>query len=82
MEDRAGQAALDGWLTAAEASGLLSLKSFAHGIRTDHPAVTSGLTLPWNSGKVEGTVCKLKLLKRQMYGQASLALLQQRLKLT
>jgi transposase len=82
MEDRAGQAGLDGWLTAAEASGLPSLKSFAHGIRTDHAAVTSGLTLPWNSGKVEGTVCKLKLLKRQMYGQASLALLQQRLKLT
>jgi transposase len=82
LENRAGRAALDGWLAAAEASGLPSLKSFAHGIRIDYDAVLNGLSLPWSSGKVEGTVNKLKLLKRQMYGQAGLKLLQQRLKLT
>jgi transposase len=82
MQDRAGEARLDDWLAAAEASGLPSLLSFAHGIRIDHAAVLSGLSLPWSSGKVEGTVNKLKLLKRQMYGHASLALLKQRLILT
>ncbi|HXO27460.1 MAG TPA: ISL3 family transposase [Thermoanaerobaculia bacterium] len=82
MQDRAGAAGLDDWLAAAEASSLPSLLSFAHGIRIDHAAVLAGLSLPWSSGKVEGTVNKLKLLKRQTYGHASLALLQQRLILT
>jgi hypothetical protein len=30
------------------------------------PAVTIGLTLAWNTGAVEGTVCKLKAIKRTM----------------
>ena len=32
------------------------LQSFAAGIRKDYDAVTAGLTLPYSSGKVEGTV--------------------------
>ena len=36
------------------------------------------LTLPWSSGTVEGTVNKIKMLKRQMYGRASFTLLRKR----
>ncbi|MFK0288834.1 hypothetical protein ACIQVL_51490 [Streptomyces sp. NPDC090499] len=39
---------------------------------------TAGLTLPWSSGPVEGHVNRIKMLKRQMYGQASLPLLRKR----
>jgi transposase len=54
------------------------MRSFATGIRHDQQAVASGLTLPYSSGKVEGTVNKIKMLKRQMYGRATFALLRTR----
>ncbi|MFJ9713914.1 hypothetical protein [Streptomyces sp. NPDC101234] len=38
----------------------------------------SGLTLPWNSGVVEGHVNRIKMLKRQMFGRAGFALLRKR----
>jgi transposase len=40
--------------------------------------VINGLTLPWSSGAVEGTVNKIKMIKRQMYGRAGFPLLRQR----
>ena len=55
--------------------GQPELRSFAAGIRNDQQAVTNGLTLPYSSGKVEGTVNKIKMLKRQMYGRAGFDLL-------
>ena len=61
-------------MAAVEADdGQPDLRSFAADIRNDLRAVTNGLTLPWNSGKVEGIVSKV--LKRQMYGRADFALL-------
>jgi transposase len=78
MTTRAGTSRLDDWLAAADASGLPQLQSFAAGIRQDHAAVLAGLTLPYSSGKVEGTVNKIKMLKRQTYGRASFPLLRQR----
>ncbi len=57
MTGRTGNRDLESWLTAAEADdGQPGLRSFAAGIRNDQHAVTSGLTLPCSSGKVEGTV--------------------------
>jgi hypothetical protein len=41
----------------------------------DHAAVLNGLTLPYSSGAVEGKVCKIKFLKRLMFGRASFDLL-------
>ncbi len=38
----------------------------------------NGLTLPWSSGVVEGTVNKIKMIKRQMYGRAGFPLLRKR----
>jgi hypothetical protein len=54
------------------------LHSFARGLRHDYDAVRNGLTLPWNSGTVEGTVNKIKMIKRQMYGRAGFPLLRNR----
>ena len=52
--------------------------SLAAGVRRDLQAVTSGLTLPYSSGVVEGNASRIKMIKRQMYGRASLALLRKR----
>jgi len=79
MTERTGDRDLEAWLTAVEADdGQPELRSFATGIRHDLQAVTNGLTLPYSSGKVEGTVNKIKTLKRQMYGRAGFDLLRTR----
>lgn len=70
---------LDHWLDDAEASDLRPFVSLAHGIQMDRAAVVNGLTLPWSTGPVEGTVTKVKLLKRQGYGRASTRLLRRRI---
>ena len=53
----------------------LKMQSFAKGLQRDLAAVTNGLSLPWNSGAVEGHVNRVKMLKRQMYGRAKFDLL-------
>ena len=80
MDGLTGAAHLDPWLAAVEAAdGQPELRSFASGIRGDKEAVLNGLTLPCNSGRVEGIVNKVKAVKRQMYGRASFALLRRRI---
>ena len=81
MENLTGSAGLDQWLAAAEADDQPELRSFATGIRNDKEAVINGLTLPYSSGRVEGTVNKIKMIKRQMYGRAGFALLRRRVML-
>jgi transposase len=66
---------LRAWMTDVQATGAPALRSFVTGLHTDLDAVTAGLTLPHNSGPVEGTVNKIKMIKRQMYGRANLDLL-------
>lgn len=58
------------------------LRSFVAGLGTDLDAITAGLTLHWSSGPAEGTVSRIKLLKRQVYGRPGLNLLRKRLLLT
>ena len=78
LTGRTGNQHLHGWLAAVEADDQPRLHCLAAGIRRDLDAVTAGLTLPWSSGIVEGTVNKIKMLKRQMYGRASFPLLRKR----
>ena len=78
MTARTGDSDLEGWLAAVEADDQPDLRSFAAGIRNDQQAVANGLTLPYSSGKVEGTVNKIKTIKRQMYGRAGFGLLRKR----
>jgi transposase len=70
---------LPAWMDQVEQLGSAALRSLVAGLRTDLGAVTAGLTLPWSSGPVEGTVNRIKMLKRQMYGRARLDLLRKRI---
>jgi len=49
------------------------------GLLDDYAAVKASMSTEWSNGPVEGLNNKLKMLKRQMYGRASLDLLQKRL---
>jgi transposase len=73
---------LPAWITAVGLDDLPHLHSFTRGILRDQAAVTNGLTLDYSSGAVEGNVCRIKALKRQMFGRARLDLLRKRILLT
>ncbi|MFI0976430.1 ISL3 family transposase [Streptomyces sp. NPDC021093] len=70
---------LPAWIEAATATtDLPSLHRFAQHLERDLDAVIAGLSLPWNSGVVEGHVNRIKMLKRQMFGRAGFELLRKR----
>jgi transposase len=69
---------LDAWIAAVDASDLPDLHSFTRGLKHDHDAVLADLTMEHSSGAVEGNVNRIKMIKRQMYGRASFALLRKR----
>ena len=70
--------ALEPWLQDAERSTIKELCSFARGLRRDAAAVRAALTTNWSNGQTEGQINRLKMIKRTMYGRASIALLKQR----
>jgi transposase len=69
---------LEPWLDLAAASPIAELRSFAASLRRDYAAVLAACTVSWSSGQVEGTVAKVKLVKRQMFGRANFDLLRRR----
>ncbi len=74
---------LDGfhaWLADAQASELPSFVGTANGMLADRAAVEAAFTEVWSNGVVEGTIHKIKLLKRQGYGRCKLDLLRCRLR--
>jgi transposase len=70
---------LDAWRTQVAASEIAPIVRFSEGLQDDLAAIKAGLTLPWSNGVTEGQINRLKLLKRQGYGRAHVALLRQRL---
>jgi transposase len=67
---------LASWLAKTEGS---LLSAFARGLYKDQAAVCAALSEPWSNGQTEGQINRLKLLKRQMYGRAGMALLKARI---
>ncbi|GHG04085.1 hypothetical protein GCM10017667_38090 [Streptomyces filamentosus] len=63
---------------AGDGGAVTHLPTLAGGIDRDRDAVIAGLTLPWNSGVVEGHGNRIKMLKRQMFGRAGFSLLRKR----
>jgi len=59
-------------------SGVATLARVARGFQDDLRAIIAGLTLEWSNGVTGGQIPRLKLLKRQSYGRAGVALLRQR----
>ncbi|HET9920650.1 MAG TPA: hypothetical protein VFQ30_12455 [Ktedonobacteraceae bacterium] len=51
----------------------------SHNLHKEESAVQAGLTLAWSNGPAEGFLHRLKLLKRQAYSRAGVALLKQRM---
>ncbi|MCY7278344.1 MAG: transposase [Phormidesmis sp. CAN_BIN44] len=77
LRQRQGEA-FDGWLTRALKSSLKPFQTFAEGLSDDYDAVKASMTSTVSNGVVEGLNNRLKMLKRQMYGRAGLALLNKR----
>lgn len=73
------RASMTAWLTTAQESGLTPFVTLANGIGFDHAAVFAALEQSWSNGPVEGQIHRVKLLKRQGYGRASLDLLRCRI---
>ncbi|MFE7045256.1 transposase [Streptomyces atratus] len=74
LADRLGST-LPTWIEEVDASQLPGLTGFALHMRRDLDAVTAGLTLDWSSGSIEGSVNRIKKIKRQLYGRAGFELL-------
>lgn len=70
---------LDLWINQAMKSPSKALANFAYGIKSDRDAVYNAITLPYSKGILEGTVNKIKALKRQMYNRAEIRLLRAKL---
>jgi transposase len=70
---------LPDWMDHVHDDNLPALHSFVNGVRQDPAAVIAGLTLPWSNGPTEGTVNKVKLLKRMMFGRAGFPLPRKRI---
>ena len=66
------------WLDMARASDLSARKRLAEGIARDYDAVEAARRLPSSTGPVEGTINRLKLIKRSGYGRAGFDLLRLR----
>lgn len=66
------------WLDAVRHDDLSKLHSFAASLERDRAAIAAGLTLPRNSGTVEGHVNRIKVLKCQRFGRAGFDLLRKR----
>ena len=75
MIRRMAPAELDPWIERAKTSLVAAL---ANGVTKDKTAVSAALSSAWSNGQAEGHICKLKLVKRQMYGRGKLDLLQAR----
>ena len=70
---------LEKWLEEAEGLEIEQISSFANGIRRDIAAVRKAIELDYNNGLAEGSVNKLKVVKRIMYGRNSFSLLKGKL---
>jgi transposase len=63
------------WLQQAEQTGIADLVGFVQGIQRDFAAVAGALEYGYSQGVVEGQINRLKTIKRQLYGRASLRVL-------
>jgi len=66
---------LEGWIENAQKSDIPEIHSFINGLKQDFNAVKAAIQYPYNNGVAEGTVTKIKLIKRTMFGRASFDLL-------
>lgn len=66
---------LDPWILKAKHLEVPELKVFLEGLSRDLLAIKNGITYKYNNGLAEGSVNKIKVIKRIMYGRNSFELL-------
>lgn len=66
---------LETWISEAKKHDVPELQSFIEGTFKDIEAVKNGIIYPYSNGLAEGSVNKLKVIKRIMYGRNSFELL-------
>lgn len=70
---------LEQWLESANTLQVDELDSYINGLKKDINAVKNGIDHKYNNGLAEGSVNKIKLTKRIMYGRNSFLLLKAKL---
>ena len=63
------------WMNKASTLGVAELKSFVEGLKSDIDAVCNAIIYDYNNGLAEGTINKIKVIKRIMYGRCQFPLL-------
>jgi len=63
------------WMEKVCELGIPELNAFVGGLRQDIDAVINAITIDFNNGLVEGTINKIKVIKRIMYGRCRFDLL-------
>jgi transposase len=66
---------IDSWIADAASQGIDEVSGFINGISGDLEAVKNAIRYEYNNGLAEGSVNKLKLIKRIMYGRSSFKML-------
>lgn len=72
-------AELDAWIETAAKLQIDEIDSYIGGLKKDLTAVKNGINYKYNNGLAEGSVNKIKLTKRIMYGRNSFLLLKTKL---
>jgi len=70
---------LDAWMESANKLKIDELDTYVNGLRSDIKAVKNAIEQKYNNGLAEGSVNKIKLTKRIMYGRNSFQLLRAKL---
>jgi len=70
---------LDRWMKDAQVLAIDEINSFIGGITRDIDAVKNAIKYDYNNGLAEGSINKLKVIKRIMYGRCSFNLLKKKL---
>jgi len=70
---------LDAWIETAAQYEIDEINSFIKGITADLDAVKNAIRYDYNNGLAEGSVNKVKVIKRIMYGRCSFRLLRNKI---
>ena len=66
---------LDAWIAKVLSTEIPELMSFVEGIKSDIDAVKNAIIYDYSNGIAEGTINKIKVIKRIMYGRCQFSLL-------
>jgi len=70
---------LDIWIADASTFGISEINCFISGIETDIEAVKNSIIYQYSNGLAEGTINKIKVIKRIMYGRCGFQMLRHKI---